>query len=419
MNWRLLSVLLILVLAVPSGEAVTYEVVAELRAPGPLRPKGALVPLPDAGLIGTSREGGINQCGTVYRVTPKGEITVIHRFTPGKDGILHPHQPEAGLIEGPDGWFHGTTQGGDIAENTRIGEGGATFRIKLDGQYEVTSYLNAGGGKQTGGTPEAPLFFTRTGRLLGTARNLGPGGYGSVFEVLPNGSAKALVGFTGNDGPHPGSVVVSSVVEDSKGNILGTTVTGGRHGYGTIFRIDLEGKHETLVHFTGATGDAPGSNCRAALTPLSDGSFLGTTANGGAKGSGTVFHFTPPTQIRTIVNLPDRERALLGTFPVAPLIDGGDGWFYGTAARGGKPIEAITKLDLKSASNGKTFNGTIFRVRLDGTAETLVDFTGCSGSAPGREPSGPLARGNDGHLYGTTYHGGSEDRGVIYRLRLP
>src|SRR5947209_7863570 len=73
---------------------------------------------------------------------------------------------------------------------------------------------------------------------------------------------------------------------------------------------------------------------------------------------------------------------LAGSNPSGPLIQGSDGLFYGSTARG----------------YGKDF-GTIFKLNSDGHGYiVLYRFEGSKG---GQSPSGGLLEGSDGALYGT------------------
>ena len=109
--------------------------------------------------------------------------------------------------------------------------------------------------------------------LLGGGTN---GGYGTVFKISTNGALTTLYSFTGgNDGaiPHAG------LVQGSDGNFYGTTYGGGTNGYdGTVFKISTNGALTTLYSFTGGND---GANPEAGLVQGSDGYFYGTTDHGG------------------------------------------------------------------------------------------------------------------------------------------
>ena len=84
--------------------------------------------------------------------------------------------------------------------------------------------------------------------------------------------------------------------------------------------------------------------------------------------------------------------------PEAPLIEGSDGALYGTSTRG-----------------GRAEGGTVFKVNKDGTGYAVLRrFPG--NDDDGKEPKGGLVEGSDGALYGTTYAGGTNDSGTVFKL---
>src|SRR5436190_895090 len=103
-------------------------------------------------------------------------------------------------------------------------------------------------------------------------------------------SAQALTtlhSFNGGDGRSP----EAALVQGSDGNFYGTTAFGGAHFKGTVFKINATGNLTTLHSFSGSPSE--GANPIAALVQGSDGNFYGTTASGGQHFQGTVFRITP------------------------------------------------------------------------------------------------------------------------------
>ena len=114
----------------------------------------ALVQGADGSFYGTARNGGVNNGGTVFRVTPAGLVTVLHAFSGGADG----EGPEAGLIQGPDGAFYGTT-----ANTVAFTASSRVFRITRSG---VLTVLHAFAPADS--SPYAPLLLASDGRFYGT-----------------------------------------------------------------------------------------------------------------------------------------------------------------------------------------------------------------------------------------------------------
>jgi uncharacterized repeat protein (TIGR03803 family) len=98
-----------------------------------------------------------------------------------------------------------------------------------------------------------------------------------------------------------------------------------------------------------------------------------------------------------------------GAYPSSVLIRDAAGNLYGTTTQGG------------SAECGGTGCGTIFEVSpalgRGWTEKELYVFCSVSNCADGEGPiSGPLVRDSAGNLYGTTYFGGTNDAGIVFKL---
>jgi uncharacterized repeat protein (TIGR03803 family) len=127
------------------------------------------------------------------------------------------------------------------------------------------------------------------GNFYGTTQSGGISNAGTVFQISTNGLLTNLYSFGGgDDGANP----YAGLVLGSDGSFYGTSQSGGTNGGGgTIFKISASGVYASLYSFTGGND---GLNPQAALVQGTDGSFYGTTANGGQGGAGTVFRLTLP-----------------------------------------------------------------------------------------------------------------------------
>src|SRR5271165_3525891 len=87
-----------------------------------------------------------------------------------------------------------------------------------------------------------------------------------------------------------------------------------------------------------------------------------------------------------------------GSNPLGTLVEGPDGSFYGTTTIGGiySPV----------------LYGTVFQVTPDGNLTTLHNFDGRDGDMPQLA----LVRATDGNFYGTTWQGGADNYGTIFRI---
>jgi uncharacterized repeat protein (TIGR03803 family) len=253
-------------------------------------PHGSLVRDRSGNLYGTTFSGGDVSCdtfgcGTVFKLTPSGQLTALHTFTGAPDGA----NPVAGLFRDSSGNLYGTTPyGGDSS----CGSFGCGTVFKLTPAGQLTA-LHTFTGAPDGVYPNAGLVRDASGNLYGTTYGGGTYGPGTVFKVTAAGQQRVLYSFTGStDGQYP----YSTLVRDSRGNLYGTTFQGGAYGFGVVFKLSPSGHESVLYSFTGGTD---GGNPYAGLTRDSSGNLYGTTFVGGdlscnaPSGCGTVFELTP------------------------------------------------------------------------------------------------------------------------------
>jgi uncharacterized repeat protein (TIGR03803 family) len=100
-------------------------------------------------------------------------------------------------------------------------------------------------------------------------------------------------------------------------------------GCGTVFKITPQGDLETLHSFDSADG----ANPLAGLMQATDGNFYGTTSAGGVHNMGVIFDITPRGTLTTLYSFGSPPE---GSNPLAPLLQGTDGAFYGTTVYGGE-----------------------------------------------------------------------------------
>lgn len=247
---------------------------------------------------GTAFSGGAYNNGTVFKITPGGILTTLYSFCalPNcADGAT-----PSGLVQGIDGNFYGTTEGGGNST-----QNGVVFKITPEGAlttlYTFCSQTNCA----DGGDAAPALIQATDGNFYGTAQLGGANSDGTVFKITPEGTLTTLYTFCSQPNCTDGSLPNSSLVQGANGNFYGTTEAGGVYGGangpgGTVFRITPKGTLTTLYSFCAQT------NCADGVTPpnlgglvlATDGNFYGTTNGGGnstacAGGCGTVFKITP------------------------------------------------------------------------------------------------------------------------------
>ncbi len=198
-----------------------------------------------------------------------------------------------------------------------------------------------------------------------------------------------------NDGVNPRA----SLVQATDGNFYGTTYIGGTNSRGCIFRITPGGGYTNFYSFGSQTND--GANSSARLVQGSDGFLYGTTVNGGTNNLGTIFRISLSGSYSNLYSFQGPTND--GANPTAPLAKGSNGDFYGTTQKGG--------------AGGF---GTVFKFNTNGTETNLYSFTGPTND--GYQPLTGLVRGSDGNYYGTTFFGGltnsnnNNGYGTVFRI---
>jgi uncharacterized repeat protein (TIGR03803 family) len=338
-------------------------------------PGAGLVLGTDGNFYGTTQEGGAQNDGTIFEITPSGVETVLYTFgSVTNDSIA----PAADLIE-VNGTFYGTAGDGGVN-----GGYGTVFSFTPGtGETILHSFANGSDGAE----PQAPLLLGTDGNLYGVTPVGGANTDGTMFRITTSGTLTTLFSFNASTS---GSGAVGGLIEDSSGNFYGTAETGGADE-GTVFKLTSSG---TLSWATSATM-TDGLGSAAGLIPGSDGNYYGTALAGGSTNDGTVFMITP-AGVETVVY--SFAGGSDGESPKATLLLASDGNFYGTTQFG-----------------GTGHSGTAFKLTPQGVETVLYSFTGGS---DGAIPRGDLVQGSDGALYGTTFSGGTSGRGVVFRLTL-
>jgi uncharacterized repeat protein (TIGR03803 family) len=236
----------------------------------------ALIRATDGNLYGTSKSGGAFNAGIVFRMTPTGTFTVMHSFS-GPDGS----SPRAALLQATDTNFYGTTFSGGSTDN------GVVFRMALDGTFTVLHNFTD---NPDGANPQAALIQAPNGNLFGTTRNGGMRGRGTIFAMTTSGALTVPYFFTGAaDGAYPSAPLLLA----SDGNYYGTVYAGDSNTFGRVFRMSPAGVVTVMHTFTGSTVfPIDGGSPLATVVEATDGFLYGTTTLGGAANKGTLFRMS-------------------------------------------------------------------------------------------------------------------------------
>jgi uncharacterized repeat protein (TIGR03803 family) len=338
-------------------------------------------------------------------VTPSragSQEQVLHSFQEDNNGAY----PQSGVVVDSKGNIYGTTSlaGADGA--------GTVFQLTPASGSGFT-LLHTFNGTSDGANPRSSLLL-KSGKLYGTTIGAGSSIFGTVFELTPDSSGwtyKVIHSFTGGaDGGFPSGDLRS----DAKGNFYGTTAAGGgsrncTSGCGTVFQLNRSPggtwTEKALYSFQGGTDGAGPSG---ALAMDRAGSLYGSTVQGGSNqcsaGCGTAFKLSRTSkgawQKKTLSAFADMQ---LGWMPYSGLTFDRTGNLYGTTSLGGN-----------LNCNPPNGCGTVFKLNPQGKQIVIHRFVNTDGD--GMFPMAGLVLGAAGHLYGTTYYGGTYGSGTVFRL---
>jgi uncharacterized repeat protein (TIGR03803 family) len=399
-------------------------------------PHGALAVDASGAFYGTTQGGGAAchissgfGCGAIFKLTPSGSgLTerILYSFhgNTAKDG----EEPLGGLILDRTGTVYGTTEYGGGTTGCSNGCGTVFKLAPGTKRYRETILYRFQGGTTDGGSPREALLADSKGDLFGTTAQRGKAGFGTVFELTPNGSRYAetiIHNFTLShiDCACGGAFPTGSLIEDATGALYGTTTEGGNgdhckpNGCGTIFKLTPQGSGyaETVLRDFMGSSRLDGSDPRGALIVDASGALYGTTSAGGRNlcggvestaGCGTVFKLTP-------VGSRYKEEILYrfkgnenGSSPWTGLLAVPGGTLYGTTNQGGQVCYGGS-----SPSSPPSDCGTLFSLTPRGSGyvqSVLHRFAGAS-VGDGAYPGATLIE-TGGALYGTTITGGTGHR---------
>jgi uncharacterized repeat protein (TIGR03803 family) len=374
----------------------------------------------DSNLYSTSPSGGDRLIGTIFRISPAGDVKVLFNFDRATGA-----GPQSGLINGGDGWFYGTTYSGG-----KLGVG-TIFRIRpTDSEPQVLYNFRNGSvlglkppcptcpysGRQRADIapsyPIVPPVRAANGTLYGVTTYTNAQGLGAMYSMAPPYDSTsfhtlcifdqrlkadtAMARYVCKPSIYfPGTLILSR----TGGELYGTTLSGN----GAVFRATLDGSVTTIHEFDGPGGSKPYNVMQG-----SDGRLYGTTANGGDANLGTVFRLNPASGDFRVMSHLHQGSNILGLNPIGGLVEAvGD-----TDATSG----AVHFLYGTTKFGGKYGRGILFRIPLDGDEKSFRVVHNFDMYTTGRTPVTPLVLGPKGLLYGVTYQGGTYDAGAFYTL---
>jgi uncharacterized repeat protein (TIGR03803 family) len=233
---------------------------------------------------GTDPYSSSGSGGAFFQITPAGVLTVLHSFGTANSGDAS--FPHAAVIQAADGNFYGTSiYGGAYG-------GGTVFKITPTGEETLLYSFGTNGGSSDGTNPFGSVIQAADGNFYGTTTYGGHAGTGTVFTVTTAGIETLLHSFLSGD--IDGGFPYAGLVQGSDGNFYGINSSGGAYATstfgvgGTFFKITPAGVEGPIYSFD-LTGTPSGGYPYAAMFAGTDGNFYGTTTYGGTDGHGVVY----------------------------------------------------------------------------------------------------------------------------------
>jgi uncharacterized repeat protein (TIGR03803 family) len=269
--------------------------------------------------------------GVFYRLTLAGQLTVLHDFC-SVDGCPDGATP-TGIIQARDGNFYGTTNYGGTAGV------GTIFKISPSGQFTMLYSFCSQANCVDGGYLAFPPIQGRDGNFYGVTNSGGTDGGGVLYELTAAGVYQVLHNFC-ETGSCPDGSGPNAVVQDAKGNFFGTTRYGGS-GSGTVFEFASAGEYKVLhnLTLTGRMGLAQTALTLASDGNLYGVFGGGDPSNGGDQYFGGIFEISLDGTFTPQYMFCGCGVPLNGYNPDASLFQGTDGNFYGTTINGGMSRE--------------------------------------------------------------------------------
>jgi uncharacterized repeat protein (TIGR03803 family) len=383
--------------AAASFEQTLYAFCSQPNCSDGADPYGSVIIDSAGNLYGTTSEGGANGDGEVYKLSPNNTLTVLYSFKGGVDGAT----PYGGLVQDSAGNLYGTTANGGGGTACGSAGCGTVFKVTPKGSESILHAFCAKGVNCTDGmNPIGGLIIDSAGNLYGTTEYGGVKscGCGTVFKLSAKGKETISWSFSGSP---DGALPLAGLWMDKKGNLYGTTSSGGDTSCGcngVVFEIRTTGLEVVLYNFCEDPGCADGRYPYAGVTADKKGNLYGTTTEGGTHNVGTAYKVAA-----------DGTETVLHSFSG----NSGDEGFIGSA---GVVLDSAGNLFGASTGASQGAYGTLYQIAPNGTQSRLYLFVGgLDGDTP---EATPIL--NKGVLYGTTLWGGSSGCGgrgcgTVYR----
>lgn len=218
-----------------------------------INPVGTLVQAANGNLYGMTLGGP----GSVFQVTPAGAFTTLHTF-----GFVPGGYNVNGIVVSSDGSIYGTTEFGGMGAKC-VDSCGTVFRISSTGEFSTIYTFCSEANCADGTMPQAGLVQGSDGNFYGTTYYGGnSNNAGTIFQITPEGVLTTIYTFCSQSNCADGAYPATILLQSTDGNFYGTTAsggTGGINGPGTAFRFSTGlGPFVKLIRDSGSVGQVGG-----------------------------------------------------------------------------------------------------------------------------------------------------------------
>jgi len=309
----------------------------------------------DGNFYGTTgfRGTGNQAAGTIFKITPSGQFTLLHTFVADQTGKYTSGAGPNSLVEGDDGFLYGTASGGPFGNSGN----GVAFKVSKTGTFQIIHNFCS--------PTDCSDSVNPFGLTLGNDGNFYGGSIGELWRMTPKGIVTNLHTFNKSvEGPSARGITLGS-----DGNFYGTAV-GGQTIFTTLFRLTPAGQFSILHtwHYAAFPTSAPVQGADGNLYGVQNAEIL---FREGMDGTGYTAN--------TMSGPPALESPLFAV--------GGDFW----------------------SVNNSSSPGAMIQISSDGTVLQTIPFQGSNGSGI----MDSLVQSGDGRLFGTTEDGGTVQSGEI------
>jgi uncharacterized repeat protein (TIGR03803 family) len=343
-------------------------------------PQGLVALGTDGNFYGVTQGGYYSSTGngTVYKITPAGALTTLHTFC-ALTGCADGEYPTLGLTLARSGNFYGLSN----APEDSSAYYGQAFEISSSGAFHDVLTVCPNTLCPADAGPIASLLLSSSGAFVGPGPGAGDGSSpGALYSMSASGVPTLIYSFCDDSTCHDGGGYNRTpMAQSSTGEIYGTFAEGGAGAYcnvsgtcGTAFEVATTGGGSfTKLHdFCSEAGCADGAN-PGALILASDGNYYGTTLGGGKHGYGTLFRITSAGHFAVVHNFSTTDgRAPTGI----ALLQGTDGNLYGATDQTIYRVSLGLAPFVKTVMNSGRVGDTVIILGNNLTGSTGVTFKG-------------------------------------------